>query len=303
MDRVFNQEIKLTLKPKEIDKNLFMKQANEIERKIKQIIYEKFNTTVNIDSRMKFGIDYFLEKFKEDKNFSFVKYGDGELLCMIGAKGENCDFHPYSTELGELLKSSFGNLLAYDEVYLADWKDNLIDIRDMFIKSNNLKPKFADYDCFLTIRDNIKDSRLLDFYTQIKKSKRKKIFVGPKHLRKMKEMLNLDEYIVVPSINAFSEYKRIKEKLVSNIENDTIYIFCCSMMSCVLCNDLISKNRDITLLDIGSGFDPIHIEKTRPKQPSMQETHKYYSSILPEDIIRSKEQIAMNILSKNSGMI
>ena len=31
MDRVFNQEIKLTLKPKEIDKNLFMKQANEIE--------------------------------------------------------------------------------------------------------------------------------------------------------------------------------------------------------------------------------------------------------------------------------
>ena len=88
MDRVFNQEIKLTLKPKEIDKNLFMKQANEIERKIKQIIYEKFNTTVNIDSRMKFGIDYFLEKFKEDKNFSFVKYGDGELLCMIGAKGE-----------------------------------------------------------------------------------------------------------------------------------------------------------------------------------------------------------------------
>ena len=114
MDRVFNQEIKLTLKPKEIDKNLFMKQANEIERKIKQIIYEKFNTTVNIDSRMKFGIDYFLEKFKEDKNFSFVKYGDGELLCMIGAKGENCDFHPYSVKLGELLKSSFGTLLAKD---------------------------------------------------------------------------------------------------------------------------------------------------------------------------------------------
>ena len=303
MDRVFNQEIKLTLKPKEIDKKYFMKQSVEIERKIKEIIYEKFNTNINIESQFKFGIDYFIEKFKEDKNFSFVKYGDGELLCMIGAKGENCDFHPYSIELGELLKSSFGTLLAKDEVYLADWKDNLIDIRNSFIKSNNLRPKFADYDCFLTIRDNIKDSRLLDFYTLIKTSSRKKVFIGPKHLKKMKDMLDLSEYIEVPSIDAFSKYKEIREQLVSNVENDTIYLFCCSMMSCVLCNDLISKNQNITLLDIGSGFDPIYVDKTRPKQPSMQETHKYYSSILPEDIIRSKEQIAMNILSKNSGMI
>ena len=30
-----------------------------------------------------------------NENFTFVKYGDGELICMIGGKGENCDCHPY----------------------------------------------------------------------------------------------------------------------------------------------------------------------------------------------------------------
>ncbi|MDP7399797.1 MAG: hypothetical protein QF541_23225, partial [Lentisphaeria bacterium] len=45
-------------------------------------------------------------------------------------------------------------------------------------------------------------------------------------------------------------------------DDDNIYILCCSMMSCVVCNDLKEKNPNITLLDIGSGFDPIFGVKT-----------------------------------------
>ena len=47
-----------------------------------------------------------------------------------------------------------------------------------------------------------------------------------------------------------------------------IFIYlCCSMMSCLICSDLKEINNKITLLDIGSGFDPIFEKKTRPKQP------------------------------------
>lgn len=303
MDRVFNQEIKITLRPDEMSKVSFMNKAYEIEEKVKEIIYEKFNTKISIHTQMKFGIDYFAKKMNKGENFTFVKYGDGELLCMLGAKGENCDFHPYSDRLGELLKKSFGSLLAFDNVYLADWKDNLIDVRDMFIKSNNLKPKFADYDCFLTVNENLKDKRLFQFYKSINESKRKKVFIGPKQLSDIKEMLKLDQFIEVPVVNAFSKYDEIKNTLLENIEDNSIYIFCCSMMSCVLCNDIINQNSNVTLLDIGSGFDPIFVNKTRPKQPSMEDTHRYYAPILPKNIIRNNEEIALNILSQNNGII
>ena len=44
-----------------------------------------------------------------NENFTFVKYGDGEILCMIGGKGKNCDHHPYSEKLRkELEKYGFG---------------------------------------------------------------------------------------------------------------------------------------------------------------------------------------------------
>ena len=48
------------------------------------------------------------------------------------------------------------------------------------------------------------------------------------------------------------------------------------MMSCLLCSDLKEINKKITLLDIGSGFDPIFGEKTRPKQPSAEKCFMYY---------------------------
>ena len=191
MDRVFNQEMKFLIKPNEKNKIFFMQNDKSIEERILKLLKDEFKDVLEVSSQMKFGIEYFSEKFKKNENFTFVKYGDGELLCMLGAKGENCDFHPYTPRLGELLKESFGKLLKFNDVYLADWKDNLIDVRDMFIKSNKLSPKFADYDCFLTVHENIKDSKLINFYKLVKDSKRKKIFVGPNHLFHIKAHLFL----------------------------------------------------------------------------------------------------------------
>lgn len=303
MDRIFDQEMKFSIKPNENHKQFFMQNDESIKNKIIKLLKDEFKDDIEISSQMKFGIEYFTEKFINNKNFTFVKYGDGELLCMLGAKGENCDFHPYTPKLGELLKESFGKLLAFEDVYLADWKDNLIDVRDMFIKSNKLNPKFADYDCFLTVHENIKSSKLINFYKLLKNSKRKKIFIGPKHLFQVEEMLNINKLVEVPSADAFSEYERIAQELKNDVENNNIYIFCCSMMSCVLCHDLKLINQNITLLDIGSGFDPIFSNKSRPKQPSRENCHHYYRCILPQNVIRKKNEIAQGILSKNSGLI
>ena len=83
---------------------------------------------------------------------------------MIGGKGENCDHHPYSEKLGKELEKSFVKLLKlYDDVYLAEWVDNLVKTRESYVNVNGLKPKFADYECFLTLKENLSDKKLLTF--------------------------------------------------------------------------------------------------------------------------------------------
>ena len=79
-------------------------------------------------------------------------------------------------------------------------------------------------------------------------------------------MIDLDKFIEVPIINAFSKYDDVFKELINyGVDDDNIYIFCCSMMSCLICSDLKEINNKITLLDIGSGFDPIIWTKNKTK--------------------------------------
>ena len=76
-------------------------------------------------------------------------------MCMIGGQGRNCDGHPYTEKLGKLLEISFVKLLRdYNDVYLAEWVDNLVKTRESYVNVNKLKPKFADYECFLTLENS-----------------------------------------------------------------------------------------------------------------------------------------------------
>src|SRR5690606_23339881 len=46
------------------------------------------------------------EKLKSFENFKFARYGDGEIYCMKGKSGANCDNHSYFPDLGTALKQS-----------------------------------------------------------------------------------------------------------------------------------------------------------------------------------------------------
>jgi len=297
-----NQELSIKIKPTNSSSNILY-EPEFIFRDVKQYLEKKYPNDLLIDSQEKAGIDFFTKKILNNENFTFVKYGDGEILCMIGGVGENCDHHPYSEKLGKELEKSFVKLLKlYDDVYLAEWVDNLVKTRESYINVNGLKPKFADYECFLTLKENLNDKKLLNFYTLIKNTKRKKIFIGPKKLKKVTKMLDIDNFVEVPLINAFSSYDRVMNELVQIGANDNnIYILCCSMMSCLICSDLKEMNKKITLLDVGSGLDPIFGEKTRPKQPSEEECFQYFKDLLPENHNFQKKKNAIRLLNSTSS--
>ena len=298
--RVRNQQLSITFKPVSPSSDTLFSHSKELFKDIESLLKEKYPNEFYIKSQEKVGIDFFTKKLIYGENFTFVKYGDGEIICMIGGTGRNCDDHPYSEKLGKLLEKSFVKLLRnYDDVYLAEWVDNLVKTRESYVNVNNLKPKFADYECFLTLEENMNDDQLLKFYEILKNSKRKKVFVGPKKLKDVEGMLNIDKFIEVPLIDAFSKYDDVLKELINyGVDDDNIYILCCSMMSCLICSDLKDLNKKITLLDIGSGFDPIFSEKTRPKQPSAEKCFMYYKKVLPSDYKFKKTSHAVNSLNK-----
>ena len=115
-------------------------------------------------------------------------------------------------------------------------------------------------------------------------------------------MLDIDNFVEVPLINAFSSYDRVMNELVQiGVNDNNIYILCCSMMSCLICSDLKEMNKKITLLDVGSGLDPIFGEKTRPKQPSEEECFQYFKDLLPENHNFQKKKNAIRLLNSTSS--
>ena len=38
-------------------------------------------------------LDQWKSFIESNQNFSFIKFGDGEFLCMMGEQGANCDMH------------------------------------------------------------------------------------------------------------------------------------------------------------------------------------------------------------------
>jgi hypothetical protein len=225
---------------------------------------------------------FFKDNIIKNKNFSFTKYGDGELTCMLGIEGHNCDGHPYSKDLGSLLKVSLLKNADRKNVYIGDWTgwrgDTLSQYRDQLLEGKN--PNYILYEILMNHEEN-PNPNLYNLIDQIKNSKRKKIFIGPNKLHKVNDLINATIQIEVPPNNTFSEYPEIKKKCLHLMEESCIFIFSCGMPSKVLIDDILSGENKVTCLDFGSGFDNIILDKeTRQGQIDYNIMKNFYKKLL-----------------------
>jgi hypothetical protein len=204
----------------------------------------------------------FKEMIERGENFSFIKQGDGEIFCMAGFVGGNCDGHPYSPELGEALINAYTFFNGVDNTYITKW-DGL----------NSPVPSKGNVDGDTFLHNDVSDDKYA-FFKSLKESKRKKVFVGPGRLRGVINFLNIDEFVEIPLINSWSY------KFEVEAEDNAIYIFSAGMPSKVWIAKLMLNNPNITCLDIGSGFDPVFIGATRTRQYDIVFLQKYYKSLL-----------------------
>jgi len=250
----------------------------------KQLINDSDRNKRNLLKRDLY-LNYFNYKIKNNENFSFTKFGDEELECIFGFRDgeENRDGHPLSKELGEFLKVALKKMARRADVFIGDWPgragDEFSQLRDDYLNCEGLIPNYLYYALLLT-HDSL-NHNLRTLLESIKNSKRKKIFIGPNKLNGIKNLLNVDEIIITPETNSFSKYNEIKENAVKSIQKDAIFLFSFGLSSKVLTSDLLSLNKEITILDFGSGFDPILLNKeARVGQVHNEKVKKFFESLL-----------------------
>jgi len=202
----------------------------------------------------------YTKNIEDNVNFSFVKRGDGELACMSGQKGANCDAHPYSEELGKNLIEAYQFLKG--KVDVVEWNDQ------------------ANYNILLHRKDNDLNA-LRDFWQAIGKSERRTFFIGPKRLEKACDLLGAS-FIEIPLVNAF---EFIKTMSLPDVQDNDIYVLCCGMPAKGLIADLIKMNPKITCIDAGSSFDPVFVGVTRTIQADKETLRRLYLKMpSPEEI-------------------
>ena len=94
-------------------------------------------------------------------------------------------------------------------------------------------------------------------------------------------MFKCGTHVEVPLTNTFSEYGRIIDECFDLIKPHTIFLFSCGMPSKVIIDKMLQKEKDLTCLDFGSGFDNILLDKeTRQGQVSPEQMKKFYKKLL-----------------------
>lgn len=182
---------------------------------------------------------------EKGRHFKFARYGDGEIYCMNGRSGANCDNHPYFPDLGSALRQT----ITEEPAYMVGVQPLSIshipqDVTSYFGHFKRL------YNADVLHNASI-EGRIMMFMDAL--AGKYVILVGPAHLS---GLFTNCIHIITPSVSCWLQYKQISEQLHFHLEgsSDAIVILCASMMSEVIISDFESTPH--TFIDAGSVFDP-----------------------------------------------
>lgn len=185
-----------------------------------------------------------IEMLEKGQNFKFARYGDGELMCMSGKVGQNCDKHQYFPDLGQKLRES-----------VKTKPDYMVGIQPLSVMHlpHLVEQYFSGFelfnaDCIHDASINGKLKLLLDVL-----EKRHVILVGAPHLA----MLPLEMvHIVTLKKDCWLAYEDVRQQIEFHIDGvlNPVVVLCASMMTEVLIKSF--EDEPITMIDAGSVFDP-----------------------------------------------
>lgn len=229
--------------------------------------------------------DYYKAIMNGEKK-SFIRFGDGEFLCMKGANGKNCDGHPYSRELGDKLINSYIELSKNPDIVigttikLLENSPSIKSYKKGLENDNSINPKIVDINFFNQLDENLNDDDLFHLFDFLRNSDKDKIYVAPDRLKGVCEMLDIDKHIKIPLVNAYSVHENVVNEIKGYKPSGGILFLSCGMMSPYISNEYLKIDPKGLVIDLGSALDPLFVGKTRINQAPQEVVQNYYSKLI-----------------------
>lgn len=204
--------------------------------------------------------EHYLQLIRNNKPFSFSRFGDGEALCMFHSElKSNCDGSYFLDELIEPMKQIFKNQYDYYHclLYCSFTKTELLvgDQFKDFIEETCPNMQFFLGEVWQELSFN---NRILELTNAI--SDHRPCFIGGKHIKNVKFINGFKEidFIEIPSVDAFKEFDKVLISIQKKY-NDGCRMFCfCAGYSTKIWIDKLFPviGHNTFMIDFGSVFDP-----------------------------------------------
>lgn len=194
-------------------------------------------------------LQFYVDKLKNGEKFSFARYGDGELYCMWGARGQNSNKCKYYPELREKLLDSMKHkdnpsfIYGLQRVLPQDEKKIISEYPDV---------NWHDSE-FLSIA--VAEGKLFPLIEQLRKMT-VTIITNKDAGDAFHKVIGFKHHICVEKFNAFDERERVLSSIRTMPKSD-IYIFSCGMAANAFIGELHGEI-DATLFDAGHIWDPFY---------------------------------------------
>jgi hypothetical protein len=196
-------------------------------------------------------IDTLLTNLEQNVPFALARFNDGEMMGIISpgsvvARGDQI----VNTELSQMLN----NALQYQQENY--WVG--LPCSTCFPEYSDVAKRLVDTDYeYLThavVFTNRNWKRVVAEVPELMKDRT--IYWVSGHDQDISKLtFTITEQHIVPAVNAWKVYQSIKD-LVYKFEKNSIVMISCGPMSRVLTKDWFSLRPDLTVLDIGSTWDP-----------------------------------------------
>ena len=209
------------------------------------------------DGSIKF-FKHIVDSLKEDKPLSVIRYGDGELVCVMNLKkglgGHNADGDPYLPELGQQIKDSIMNPFKDENFHHAFGAHCVVTGFVTELEKQRIWNSSIHFeDAFVFIHAGI-DGRLENLIDLL--NEKHSIFVAPKYMHDIN--INFDTIIEAPKTAASRDATRLEKEIGEALHTSemSIVIMPIGMSAIPLVRSLFKKHgKKHTFLDFGSPFD------------------------------------------------
>ena len=233
-------------------------------------------------------LETLVSKLNDFDPFTLVRIGDGEMFCVMGMQGANCDGVKYN--LPDLRESLSATLIHYQQYYyciapkVMSRKNGTTERSVAWIEKHAPFIKWYDSETIL----NASVTGELKPFTQALR-KRKIMIVGPAHLRSFP--LPLKVFIEIPKVNAWLLYEDILRAVRRELYQVDTVLLCCGFVAKCLAWELHAMTKDsITVIDIGSTFDYVVGIDSRSYSRNLTKEQKIRLSVLNFGISESMAQ-------------